>query len=38
MFPLLGFAFAAIVMLAAQTNATAADRIRVAAQRTGTLA
>src|SRR5437867_7824722 len=38
MFPILGFAFAAIITLAAQTSATAADRIRLAVQRTGTLA
>src|SRR5262245_54675903 len=38
MFPMLGFVFAAMVMLAAQTSATAADRIRLAVQRTGTLA
>jgi len=38
MFFMLGFAFATIITLAAQTSATAADRIRVAVQRTGTLA
>src|SRR5215467_13638465 len=38
MFPMLGFAFATIITLAAQTSATLADRIRVAVQRTGTLA
>jgi NitT/TauT family transport system substrate-binding protein len=38
MFPMLGFAFAAMVMLAAQTSAMAKDRIRLAVQRTGTLA
>jgi NitT/TauT family transport system substrate-binding protein len=38
MFPMLGFAFAAMVMLAAQTSAKAEDRIRLAVQRTGTLA
>ena len=38
MFRTLGFAFAAMITLAAQTSATAADRIRVAVQRTGTLA
>jgi NitT/TauT family transport system substrate-binding protein len=38
MFRMTGFAFAAMITLAAQTGATAADRIRVAVQRTGTLA
>jgi NitT/TauT family transport system substrate-binding protein len=38
MFRMMGFAFAAMITLAAQTSATAADRIRVAVQRTGTLA
>jgi NitT/TauT family transport system substrate-binding protein len=38
MFSMLGFAFAAMVMLAAQTGAMASDRIRLAVQRTGTLA
>jgi NitT/TauT family transport system substrate-binding protein len=38
MFSILGFAFAAMITLAAQTSATAADRIRLAVQRTGTLA
>ena len=38
MFRTLGFAVAAVITLAAQTSATAADRIRVAVQRTGTLA
>src|SRR5438093_740301 len=38
MFPILGFAFAAIITLAAQTSATAAVRIRLAVERTGTLA
>src|SRR6266516_4008333 len=38
MVPMLGFAFAAMIKLAAQTSATAADRIRLAVQRTGTLA
>jgi NitT/TauT family transport system substrate-binding protein len=38
MFSMLGFAFAAMVMLAAQTSAMAEDRIRLAVQRTGTLA
>jgi NitT/TauT family transport system substrate-binding protein len=38
MFRMLGLAFAAMITLAAQTSATAADRIRVAVQRTGTLA
>ena len=38
MFRVLGFALAAVIALAAQTSATAADRIRVAVQRTGTLA
>jgi len=38
MFPMLGFAFAAMAMLAAQASAMAADRIRLAVQRTGTLA
>ena len=38
MLPMLGFAFAAIITLAAQTSATAEDRIRLAVQRTGTLA
>ena len=38
MFRTMGFALAAIIALAAQTSATAADRIRVAVQRTGTLA
>src|SRR3989440_11668230 len=38
MFPMFGFAFAAMVMLAAQTSAMAEDRIRLAVQRTGTLA
>ena len=35
---MLGFVFAAMVMLAAQTSAMAEDRIRLAVQRTGTLA
>jgi NitT/TauT family transport system substrate-binding protein len=38
MLPTLGFAFACIITLAAQTSATAEDRIRLAVQRTGTLA
>ena len=38
MFPTFGFAFAVVVMLAAQTSAMAEDRIRLAVQRTGTLA
>src|SRR5215831_14486229 len=38
MFRMMGFAFAAMITLAAQTSATAADRIRVAVQKTGTLA
>ena len=38
MFRMMGFAFAAMITLAAQTSATATDRIRVAVQRTGTLA
>jgi NitT/TauT family transport system substrate-binding protein len=38
MFPMFGFAFAAMAMLAAQTSAMAEDRIRLAVQRTGTLA
>src|SRR4029434_1075461 len=38
MVPMLGFACAAMITLAAQTNATAADRIRLAVQKTGTLA
>ena len=38
MFRTLGFAVAAVITLAAQTSATAADRIRMAVQRTGTLA
>src|SRR6266704_6114604 len=38
MFRTLGFAVAVMITLAAQTSATAADRIRVAVQRTGTLA
>src|SRR4029434_4774347 len=38
MVPMLGFACAAMITLAAQTSATAADRIRLAVQRTGTLA
>src|SRR5919198_4608524 len=38
MVPMLGFAFAAMLAIAAATNATAADRIRLAVQRTGTLA
>jgi NitT/TauT family transport system substrate-binding protein len=38
MFPLLGFAFACMITLAAQTSAMAEDRIRLAVQRTGTLA
>jgi NitT/TauT family transport system substrate-binding protein len=38
MFPMLGFAFAGIITLAAQTSAMAEDRIRLAVQRTGTLA
>src|SRR5713226_502944 len=38
MVPMLGFALAAVITLAAQTSAMAADRIRVAVQRTGTLA
>jgi NitT/TauT family transport system substrate-binding protein len=38
MFSMLGFVFAAMVMLAAQTGAMAEDRIRLAVQRTGTLA
>jgi NitT/TauT family transport system substrate-binding protein len=38
MVPMLGFAFVAIMTLAVQTSAMAADRIRLAVQRTGTLA
>ncbi len=38
MVPMLGFALAAVITLAAQTSAMAADRIRLAVQRTGTLA
>src|SRR6266849_2627106 len=38
MLRVLGFALAAMIALAAQTSATVADRIRVAVQRTGTLA
>src|SRR6266576_443335 len=38
MFRMLGFSLAGIITLAAQTSATAADRIRLAVQRTGTLA
>src|SRR5712675_907042 len=38
MFSMLDFAFAAMVMLAAVSSATAADRIRLAVQKTGTLA
>jgi NitT/TauT family transport system substrate-binding protein len=38
MFPMLGFAFATIITLAAQTSAMAEGRIRLAVQRTGTLA
>ena len=38
MLPMLGFAFACVITLAAQTSATAEDRIRLAVQRTGTLA
>ena len=38
MFRVLGFALAAVIALAAQTSAAVADRIRVAVQRTGTLA
>jgi len=38
MFRMMGFAFAAMITLAAQTSATATDRIRVAVQRTGTWA
>src|SRR5215510_15045458 len=38
MFRMMGLVFAAMITLAAQTSATAADRIRVAVQRTGTLA
>src|SRR5436190_21753905 len=38
MFPMLGFAFACVITLAAQTSATAEDRIRLAVQKTGTLA
>jgi hypothetical protein len=38
MFPVLGFALAAMITLAAQTSVMAADRIRLAVQRTGTLA
>jgi NitT/TauT family transport system substrate-binding protein len=38
MLPMLGFAFAAMIVVAAQTSAIAADRIRLAVQRTGTLA
>src|SRR6266480_4351249 len=38
MLPTFGFAFAVVVMLAAQTSAMADDRIRLAVQRTGTLA
>src|SRR5437588_3309624 len=38
MLRVLGFALAAMIALAAQTSATAADRIRLAVQRTGTLA
>jgi NitT/TauT family transport system substrate-binding protein len=38
MFPMLGFVFTAVIALAAATSATAADRIRLAVQKTGTLA
>src|ERR671931_1027609 len=38
MVPMLGFAFSAMITLAAQTSATAKVRIRLAVQRTGTLA
>src|SRR5205085_8527677 len=38
MFRMLGFALACVITLAAQTSATAEDRIRLAVQRTGTLA
>src|SRR2546423_11579450 len=38
MFRMLGPAFAAILTIAAKPSATAADRIRLAVQRTGTLA
>jgi NitT/TauT family transport system substrate-binding protein len=38
MFSVPGFAFTAVVALAAATSATAADRIRLAVQKTGTLA
>jgi NitT/TauT family transport system substrate-binding protein len=38
MFPMAGFTFACVITLAAQTSAMAEDRIRLAVQRTGTLA
>src|SRR5205814_2877795 len=38
MLPMLGFALACVITLAVQTSATAEDRIRLALQRTGTLA
>src|SRR5258705_12642027 len=38
MFPMLGVALAAVITFAAATSAAAADRIRLAVQRTGTLA
>src|SRR5260370_17374596 len=38
MLRVLGFALAVMIALAAQASATVADRIRVAVQRTGTLA
>src|SRR5689334_24606122 len=38
MLPTLGFAFACVITLAAQTSVRAEDRIRLAVQRTGTLA
>src|SRR5262249_17501942 len=38
MFRVLGFALAGVIALAAQTSAMAEDRIRLAVQRTGTLA
>ena len=38
MVPMLGFVLAAVITLAAQTSTMAADRIRLAVQRTGTLA
>src|SRR5438093_8701026 len=38
MVPMLGFVLAAVMTLAAQTSTMAADRIRLAVQRTGTLA